>query len=410
MTDTPLHVVQRATPPPGVTPPSGATGRRLREVLVDLGFSTHEQIAAAVEAGQADGRPFERVLLEQGAIGAEQLARAIAERYGLAHLDMTRFAVDRAATELIDQAIETRLGAVPVMFLDQSTILVAMADPANAPALAEIETRTRLRTRPAVASPEAIARVIAGQEPVEDNVVELREAEPAFELVRALLADAAARGATAVHIEPQNGTLRARARVGGVLVALPDVSPAVLAAIKRLERGRYELGERTVEASVSVLPTAAGESAVVRLRDPAAPGPGLDELGLRRPELELALATGRGAVVIAGTSAVGREAAIDAVTRAATTPERRVIVADDDVARAVAADPDVLVVPAVRDREAAKAALDAALDGVLVIAGVPAPDPERARLRMHGWGVEPFLIEHAIACVVGVRPDTPGPG
>jgi type IV pilus assembly protein PilB len=410
MTNKPLHVVQTATPPPGVTPPSGATGRRLREVLVDLGLVTDEQIAGAVEVAEKDGRPFERVLLEHGAISPEQLARAVAERYGLAYLDMTRFAVDRAAAELLDQAIETRHAAVPVMFLDQNTILVAMADPANTPALSEIETRTRLRARPAVASPEAIARVIADEEPAEDNVVELREAEPAFELARALLAEAAARGASAVHIEPQNGTLRARARVGRALVPLPDVPQATLGAIKRLERGRYELGERTVEVAVSVLSTSAGESAVVRLRDPAAPRPGLDELDLRRPELERALATGRGVVVIAGTSADDRDIAIDAVTRAATTPERRVVVADGDVADALAADPDVVVVPAVRDRESAKAALDAALDGVLVIAGVPAPDPERARLRMHGWGVEPFLIEHAIACVVGVRPDTPGPG
>jgi type IV pilus assembly protein PilB len=344
-------------------------------------------------------------------IGPEQLARAVAERYGLAYLDMTRFAVDRAAVELLDQAIETRHCAAPVMWLDQNTILVAMGDPANTPALSEIETRTRLRTRPAVASPEAIARVIADEEPVaEDNVVELREAEPAFELVRSLLADAATRGATAVHIEPQNGTWRARARVGGSLVALPDVSPAAFGAIKRLERGRYELGEHAVDVTVTVLPTAAGESALVRLRDPAAPGPGLDDLPLRRPELELALAIGRGAVVIAGTSAVDRDVAIEAVTRAATTPERRVVVADGDLAAALAADPDVVVVPSVRDGEGAKAALDAALDGILVIAGLPAPDPERARLRMHGWGVEPFLIEHAIACVVGVRPDTPGPG
>jgi type IV pilus assembly protein PilB len=394
----PLRALDEEAAPawPGVTPASGATGRRLTEILSDLGFVSPARLEAAAETGRATGQPPERVLLEQRAIDAEQLARAIAERYGLDHLDLAAFPVDGAAVNLIAATVAARQRAVPVAFVDEQTLLVAIADPANTAVLADISTRTRLEVRAAVASAEAIAAVIDG-EPAPAPVVELSETAPSFELARALLAEAAGRRATALHLEPDGDELRVRARVDGALVPLRRVPVGVIPALKTMP-----------ELRLSTLATRGGESAVVRLDGP--PPRSLDELGLRSPQLEAALRRGRGAVLVAGPSARRREQALHAILAAATTPERRVVVAHRDLDQAVEADPDVLLVEAIRDRETATAALDAALDGVLVLAGVPAPDAERARARLAALGVEPFLLEHAVVCLLGPRPTAPGPG
>src|ERR1700730_16776479 len=74
----------------GVTPPSrrGGSGRFLTDVLVELGFTARDQARRAIEAARSAGLPPERVLLEQRAITSDQLSRAIAERYGLNHIDL----------------------------------------------------------------------------------------------------------------------------------------------------------------------------------------------------------------------------------------------------------------------------------------------------------------------------------
>src|SRR5690349_12422801 len=117
----------------GITPPRrrGGSGRFLTDVLVELGFTDRERAQKAIEDARSAGTPPERVLLEQRAITSEQLAHAIAERYGLDHLDLGVFKPDMAAANLLSASAAKRYGAVPVAFIDDHTLLLAMSDPAN---------------------------------------------------------------------------------------------------------------------------------------------------------------------------------------------------------------------------------------------------------------------------------------
>jgi hypothetical protein len=78
---------------PGVTAPSlsGAGRRFLSDILVELEFVSEDEAERAVEAARHPGQTPEKVLLESGAISEDQLARALAERYGLDHIDLTEF-------------------------------------------------------------------------------------------------------------------------------------------------------------------------------------------------------------------------------------------------------------------------------------------------------------------------------
>ncbi len=73
------------------------------------------------------------LLLEQGTINSEQLSRAVAERYGLDHVDLSIYHVDVAAAALFPVTMARRYKAVPVGYVDPHTLLVAAADPGQRP-------------------------------------------------------------------------------------------------------------------------------------------------------------------------------------------------------------------------------------------------------------------------------------
>src|SRR4029450_10494050 len=100
----------------GTTPPTrrGGSGRFLTDVIVEMNFVEREVVEAAIETARTAGRAPEQVLREQGALSQDQLARVVAERYGLDHLDLTLFAVDMAVANSISASAAKRYDAVPL--------------------------------------------------------------------------------------------------------------------------------------------------------------------------------------------------------------------------------------------------------------------------------------------------------
>ena len=143
---TPLNAVPSfGRGPDGITKAShpGGPARFLTDVIVDLGLVDLERVSAAIDVGRRSGKMPEDVLIEQGVLDAEGLSRAVAERHGLDHLDLGSFQPDMAAANLISIPAAKRYEAVPVAFIDDRTLLVAMADPAN------VLTSTTSRCSPA---------------------------------------------------------------------------------------------------------------------------------------------------------------------------------------------------------------------------------------------------------------------
>jgi hypothetical protein len=159
---------------PGVTPPSltGAGRRFLSDILVELGFVTESQAEQAVQTARNPGQPTpEKVLLKSGAISEDQLARALAERYGLEHIDLTEFAVDSSAAGLLRKTAAKRYLAAPVGFADDGALVLAVADPGDALGLSDIAVMTKLAVRPAVAARSQIAKLL-------DTLVFMEEPAP----------------------------------------------------------------------------------------------------------------------------------------------------------------------------------------------------------------------------------------
>ncbi|MCW3016881.1 MAG: type secretion system protein GspE [Solirubrobacterales bacterium] len=220
----------------GVTRPlsRGGNARFLTDVIVELGLVPRERVDAAIETARAAGATPESVLLERAELDQVALSRAVAERHGLDHLDLTMFAVEMGAANLINSAAARRYDAVPVAFLDERTVLVAMADPANVLALDDISLMTGYEVRPVVASREDIMALVSRLTRLDDvvastaieaeddaaEIVALREAgaeAPVIKLVNQIIAQAAEQGASDVHMSPDGTQLRVRFRIDGVL-------------------------------------------------------------------------------------------------------------------------------------------------------------------------------------------------
>jgi MshEN domain len=158
----------------GVTPPSlsGAGRRFLSDILVELGFVTEAQAEDAVQTARNPGQPTpEKVLLQSGAISEGQLARALAERYGLDHIDLSEFAVDTSAAGLLRKTAAKRYLAAPVGFTDDGALVLAVADPGDALGLSDIAVMTKLAVRPAVSARSQIVKLL-------DTLVFMQEPAP----------------------------------------------------------------------------------------------------------------------------------------------------------------------------------------------------------------------------------------
>jgi type IV pilus assembly protein PilB len=452
----------------GVTPPSGGVGpgRFIGDVLIELGFATRERVDAAVEIARASGRRSGRVLIEQGVITEDQLARGIAERYGLDHLDLSVFRADMSAANLIDSAAAKRYEAVPVAFVDERTLLVAMADPANVLIADDLAMLTRYDVRPAVASAEDIMALISRldhfgdsvREAVEETaateddseVVELRESAddaPVVKLLNSIIAQAAERGASDIHFEPDGRDLRVRFRIDGVLSISTTVPHRMVAGVvsrakimadldiseKRIPQdGRVGLtvDGRQVDIRVVTLPSVHGESIVMRILDKESVQFDLDRLGMQKAErdrFERAYSQAYGAVLVTGPTGSGKSTTLYTALTLLNTPETNIITIEDPVEYQIAgitqvqvnpragltfatglrsmmrADPDVIMVGEIRDGETAQIAVESALTGHLVLSTLHTNDAPTAITRLIEMGIEPFLVASAIDCVVAQR-------
>jgi type IV pilus assembly protein PilB len=451
-------------PVSGLTPPTERSGvkRRIGEVIVQLGFAEREVVEKVVELGRRDGMPLGQALIEAGVVNSSQLAQALAERNGLDYVDLNVFDVDKGAAAMIDGEKARRYRTVPIAFLADHTLLVATADPANLLALDDITMATGYEVRRAVASPEHIDALIeqlgtlegSVQEIEEDGyeaeVIELRESAedaPVVKLVHAVIADAVRRGASDIHFEPRGGDMRVRFRVDGVVFDSTTVPRHLIAglvsrikimaeldiATKRLPQdGRIGLSVdgTYVDLRVATLPVVRGEAVVMRILDARQIVMDLDGLGMEdgdRERFETAIRASHGAILVTGPTGSGKTTTLYAGLTELNTPDRTVVTVEDPVEyelegikqvqvnpktgltfptglRAMLrADPDVVMVGEIRDRETAQIAVESALTGHIVLTTLHANDAPLATARLVEMGIEPFLVTSSVGCVVAQR-------
>ena len=458
----------------GVTPPRSRAvkSRYVTDVLTELDFVAAERVKRAIEEARIAGTSPERLLLQEHVITPDQLSRAVAERYGLDHLDLGSFPIDMAAANLVTPAVAKRYGAVPVGFLNDRTLLVALADPSNVMAADDIRLATGFSTRLAVASSDDITALISrlnrfesavaaafedGEESTALEVIDLRESAddaPVIKLVHSLIADATERGASDIHFEPQpdksrrgGSDLRVRLRIDGVMTDAASVpkrmAGGVVSRIKIMadldisehrlpQDGRVGLtiDGRHVDLRVVTIPSVHGESVVLRILDQDSIRLELDHLGMAPEDIERfrrSFRRSHGAILATGPTGSGKSTSLYGALLELNTEEKNIITIEDPVEYQIPgitqmqvnlkagltfdsglrsmmrADPDILMVGEIRDRQTAQIAIEGALTGHLVLTTLHTNDAPSAISRLIEMGIEPFLLASAIECVVGQR-------
>jgi type IV pilus assembly protein PilB len=449
----------------GLTSPTtrGRSVRRIGEVIVTLGYAEQQVVEAAVEMARDRGEPTGKVLLDTGVLTAEQLAHAVAERFGLEYVDLSIFKPDLGAANLVSPAAARRYQALPVAYIDERTILLAMADPTNILAVDDIAMMTGLEVHRAVTSREDIEGLLGQLNRIDDaiqdaadelpdaiEVTDLRESAddaPVIKLVHSIIADAVQRGASDIHFDPTDRETRVRFRVDGVVSDSTTVPRRMVAGVvsrikimadldisesRRPQDGRMGLkvDGRNVDLRVLTMPTVNGESVVMRILDKESVVMDLDALGMQegeRERFEKAIRRSYGAVLVTGPTGSGKTTTLYAALKSVNTPDKTLITIEDPVEyqldgvkqvqvnakvnltfatglrSMLRADPNIIMVGEIRDRDTAHIAVEAALTGHLVLSTLHTNDAPTAITRLVEMGIEPFLVASSIECVVAQR-------
>jgi type IV pilus assembly protein PilB len=445
---------------------SGRSARMIGEVIVDLGFADHETVEQAVAAAREQGRPTGQVLVELGVLRHDQLARAVAERFGLDYIDLSVYELDMGAVNLIRSETAKRYQAVPVGYTDDGMLLLAMADPTNVLTIDDVAMMTGRRVKVAAASVEdlnlLLTRLARMDDSIEDIVDEEHDAAdsepdlmadeadrdaPVIKLVHSIVAQAVQQGASDIHINPEEGDTRVLFRVDGVLSPAATVKRRMAMSVvsrikimgdldiseKRLPQdGRFALtvDGRRVDIRVVTLPLVYGEGVVMRILDGGVRVEGLEALGMKEDELNRfssAIAKPNGAVLVTGPTGSGKSTTLYAALNVLNDGVRSILTIEDPVEQRMAgvkqmqiapkagvtfdvglrsmlrADPDVIMVGEIRDRETAHIAVEAALTGHLVLSTLHTRDAPSALGRLIDMGIEPFLVSSSIDCIVAQR-------
>jgi len=439
---------------------------RLGDILKEMGLVTDEQVESAIGRQKETRKRLGQLLLEDGVVTQLDLTKALAQKFGVSFLDLTSTRFDAAATAYIDEKLARRYGAVPVRFLDDGTLLVAMIDPQNLPAQEDLAIITGFQIQPAIASEEdvfgAIAKIYRERGEIGeaasdvsgeldgDSIADIRDATeeaPIVKLVNSVIAQSVDDSASDIHFEPQAKELMVRFRIDGVLHEIMSIPRRmqngvisrlkIMAELDIAERrvpqdGRIGLmvGGKPIDMRVATLPTVYGEKIVMRLLDKSNVMLDLEDLGFAEKALkrfQKSFLKPYGAILVTGPTGSGKSTTLYAALNILNSPEKNIITVEDPVeyrltginqvqvnpragmtfAAALRSilrcDPDIVMVGEIRDRETAAIAIESALTGHLVLSTLHTNDAPGALSRLTEMGIEPFLTSSAVDAVLAQR-------
>src|SRR3982074_3283683 len=137
-------------------PPAGATRSEdtrlpIGTLLVRDGVLTAQQLESVLTEKERSGRRLGEIVVANGWVSAAQIAKLLAEQHGLEYLDLTRVEIEPPAAGLLPEQFARRYEALPIRFLTEDTVLVAVTDPTNVVTSDDLRLALGLNVRVAVA-------------------------------------------------------------------------------------------------------------------------------------------------------------------------------------------------------------------------------------------------------------------
>jgi len=347
--------------------------QRTGEILLEMGLITPQQLEEALDEQKRSHLRIGEILLQRGWIKGAELTKALARRLGVQFLDLEEMRVDPSAAGLISDKDARRYAAIPVAYVNDNTLLVAMVNPSNVFALDDLRMMTGYDIEAGIATEEDVFAQIAKIRRLDDKVAEnldehlassspatademrdIREQideAPIVKLVNSILAQAADDGASDIHFEPQAKEMIVRFRNDGVLHEIMSVprrmQSGVLSRLKIMadldiaerrvpQDGRIGLmvGGKPIDMRVASLPTVYGEKIVIRLLDRSNVMLRLEDLGFAEKSLaryKKSFMKPYGAILVTGPTGSGKSTTLYATLNILNSSEKNIITVEDPV-------------------------------------------------------------------------------
>lgn len=472
------------------------------QILADKGLVPADRIARAVER-PGEESAFIQEWIETGLISPGQVMDCMAEAFQMEVVDFESIEPDPEALRLLPLKTARQYQVFPLA-VDAAQISVAISDPLDMDTVDTLGHMLGKAVNPLLATAEQIVGAInrhyrgADMQPEVSSLLEdwnredlteggnagsaspvggkggdlLAEAAkpdagegPIIQYVQMLITEAVRRRASDIHLEPLEKRFRVRFRVDGVLQEMESppkrLQPSIISRLKIMAKisiaekripldGRIamKIKDKAIDLRVSSLPTAFGESIVMRILDKEGLRLGLPQLGFFSDDqatFERLISMADGIFLVTGPTGSGKSTTLYSALNYINKPDRKIITVEDpveyemmginqvqvreDVGMTFAAAlrsmlrqaPNIIMVGEIRDLETAEIAVNASLTGHMVYSTLHTNDAPSAVSRLINIGVKPFLVSASLRGILAQRlvrqidpdhfePYTPTPG
>ncbi|MBP1752267.1 MAG: type secretion system protein [Geobacteraceae bacterium] len=444
---------------------------------MDRGDLNSSDLAVVLDLAKTSGERFGKVCLKNSLITEEALAQALAEQFGMEYADLKGFKMDEAILDSLPPEAIYRYHFVPLGQQD-NFLIIAIDDPSDVIKLDELEIFldlpliVKLTTESALESVlqkgEGTTRVLKGVS--EDFMLQIvketdkgeeilsvenisSDTSPIIKLMNSTLMDALTKRASDIHIETMPEGVIVKYRVDGVLYRAMDpidqhFQAPIISRLKVMSEldiserripqdGRFKvrLNEKSIDFRVSIMPSAFGEDAVIRILDKESISTNikkltLEALGINPREIKRirkAIREPYGMFLVTGPTGSGKTTTLYASLTEIHTGEEKIITIEDPVeyllhgivqipvnekkgltfARGLRSilrhDPDKIMVGEIRDPETAQIAVQSALTGHLVFTTVHANNIFDVIGRFIHMGIDPYNFVSCLNSVLAQR-------
>ncbi|MBU0755505.1 MAG: GspE/PulE family protein, partial [Planctomycetes bacterium] len=447
---------------------------RIGDLLLKKGLIDESRLEEALDEQKRN--PFEKLgetLVRLEFIQEEDLLQIIAEQFDIPWLMIDKGLYDPEIFGIIPPEFCERHQVLP-LFKVGDTLSVAVVDPLNIFVVDSLKRLTGLKVQAAIATGEDISRtirqilnsrkafmvdeiidnleeddirVVERQIDEIENIEEMAGLSPVVRLVNFVIYKAIREGASDIHIEPDEGTLRVRYRMDGIL--LETLRPPIkmqAALVSRLkimanldiserrlpQDGRMQvmLENRLIDLRISTIPTYHGEKVVIRILDKESMLKELDKLGFGYEMLEEfveLIQRPNGILLVTGPTGSGKTTTLYSAIKRIISVQKNICTVENPIEynlrmvnqiqvnekagltfsgclRALLRqDPDIIMVGEIRDAETAQIAAQAALTGHLVLSTLHTNDAMGAVMRCINMGMEPYLLASSLLGVLAQR-------
>ncbi len=445
--------------------------KRLGEQLVEAGLLTQDKLELALQEQQTTKARLGETLIAMGLMSSEKFSTFFSNTMGIPTAtpeDLKNF--DPKVIEVVGDDLVRKHQVLPFAFdFDNiNAIHVAMAEPNNLSIIDDIEMTSGMEVIPHYSPQSELAIQLdkiygkkttmeAADQFLEEHKAEFGEEEkeeedtvgeaPIVKIVRSMIQQSVREGASDIHIEPMEKSLRIRSRVDGMLQQDAEYSPAMLAAMtarikiisgldisekRKPQDGRltYVVDGVEFDVRVSILPTVYGEKTVMRLTKKQGLTQEKKFLGLYPDDearLDGIMNNPHGIILVTGPTGSGKSTTCYTVLNELNKPDVNIITVEDPVEANIAGinqvqvnvkagltfatalrsilrqDPDIIMIGEIRDGETAQIAVQASITGHLVISTLHTNSTAASVTRLIDMGVEPYMIGDAVVGIIAQR-------